>query len=292
MKKLIPKFTIFFLFIMLLLNRSDVKLSVINGFTIWVEQLLPALFPFFVFSDMFISIGIADDLCKRIGPLFARIFNTSKYSFFIFFISLVSGSPTNAKNIKNMLDNGYILKDEAEKILCFSCFFNPFLIYSITNLYLNKTDSIKIIIITYLTNIILGLVLRFKKIKINHLVKIKENNITLISSIKNNIMSLISILGTIITMLVLSTLIKTNNLYLNNIFNGLLEITTGLINLSVLNFSYNIKLILTLIYLSFGGLSIHMQIKSILKDVVSYKLFYITRIFAIIISLLLWFIIT
>jgi len=291
MKKLIPKFTIFFLFIMLLLNRSDVKLSVINGFTIWVEQLLPALFPFFVFSDMFISIGIADDLCKRIGPLFARIFNTSKYSFFIFFISLVSGSPTNAKNIKNMLDNGYILKDEAEKILCFSCFFNPFLIYSITNLYLNKTDSIKIIIITYLTNIILGLVLRFKKIKINHLVKIKENNITLISSIKNNIMSLISILGTIITMLVLSTLIKTNNAYLNNIFNGFLEITTGLINLSILNVPFNLKIILTLTYLSFGGLSIHMQIKSILKDAVSYKLFYITRILSLIISLLLWLII-
>lgn len=286
MKKIIPKFTIIFLFIMLLINRDSVKASVINGFSIWVEQLLPALFPFFIFSDMFISSGIADDLCKKIGPLFARIFNTSKYSFFIFFISLVSGSPTNAKNIKNMLDNGYILKDEAEKILCFTCFFNPFLIYSITTLYLNKSDSIKIIFITYITNVILGLLLRFKKVKINNLVKVKTNKITLIASIKNNIMALLSILGTIIVMLVLSTLIKTNNIYLNNIINGFLEITTGLINLSSLNFSYNLKFILTLIYLSFGGLSIHMQIKSILKDAVSYKLFYLTKIIAIFISII------
>lgn len=290
MKKLIPKFTIFFLFIMLILNRNDVKLSVINGFTIWVEQLLPALFPFFVFSDMFIASGVANDLCKKIGPLFAKIFNTTKYSFFIFFISLVSGSPTNAKNIKNMLDNGYIFKDEAEKVLCFTCFFNPLLIYSITTLYLQNSDSIKIIIIIYLTNIILGLILRFKKVKINKLVKIKENKISLTSSIKNNIMSLIGILGTIITMLVLSTLIKTNNVYINNIFNGLLEITSGLINLSVINFSYNTKIILTIIYLSFGGLSIHMQIKSILKDAVNYNLFYLTRLLAIIISLLLWYV--
>ena len=105
---------IIFLFIGLLFNRDEVSVQVINGFNIWLNQLLPALFPFFIFSDMFVSSGIVDDLCKKIGPLFARIFNMSKYSFFIFFISLASGSPTNAKNIKNMLDNGYILKEEAE----------------------------------------------------------------------------------------------------------------------------------------------------------------------------------
>ena len=99
-------------------------------------------------------------------------------------------------------------------------------------------------------------------------------------------MSLFSILGTIITMLVLVTLVKTNNLFINNLFNGFLEITSGLINLSVLNIPYKFKLILTIVYLSFGGLSIHMQIKSILKDAINYRLFYQTRILAIIISLL------
>jgi len=71
------------------------------------------------------------------------------------------------------------------------------------------------------------------------------------------------------------------------IFNGFFEITSGLVNLSVLNIPYNVKLILTIIYLAFGGISIHMQIKSILKDTVSYKLFYLTRVFSIIISLIL-----
>lgn len=292
MKKIIPKFMIIFLFVMLLINRENVTVSVNKGFVIWQTQLLPALFPFFIFSDMFISSGIALDLCNRFGPVFAHIFKTSKYSFFIFFISLLSGCPTNAKNIKNMLDNGYILKDEAEKILCYTCFFNPFLIYSITTLYLKSVDAIKIIIIIYFTNIIIGLILRLKKVKINNLVKNHENKISLIDSIRNNIISLLSILGTIIFMLVVTTLIKTNNIIFNNLFNGFLEITTGLINLSVLNISYSLKIILTIIYLSFGGMSIHMQIKSILKDAVSYKLFYITRLLDIIISLLLWFIIT
>lgn len=287
MKKIIPKIMIIFLFLTLLFNRNAVNIAVIKGFNIWLNQLLPALFPFFIFSDMFVSYGIASGFCRKIGPWFAKIFNTSKFSFFIFFISLASGCPTNAKNIKNMLDNGYIFKDEAEKILCFTCFFNPFLIYSITTLYLKHEDAIKIIMITYLTNIIIGFILKFKKIKINHLVKEKVNKITLVDSIKNTIMSLLSILGTIITMLVLVTLVKTNNIFIDNIFNGFLEITSGLINLSSLSISYSLKKILTITYLSFGGISIHTQIKSILKDAISYKLFYQTRFLSIFISFLL-----
>ena len=287
MRKSMYKILIIFLFCILFFKRSDVSNAVLVGVDIWYKQILPSLLPFFIFSDLFVSSGIVDDLCKKIGPLFAKIFNVSKYSLFVFFISLASGSPTNAKTIKNMLDSGYILKSEAEKILCFTCFYNPFLIYSITNLYLNKTDSLKVVFIAYLTNIILGLILRFKKTEINYLVKERNTKILFVDSIKNTMMSLIGILGTIITMLVLITLVKTNNVFIDNLFNGFLEITSGIINLSVLNINYNLKLILTIIYLSIGGLSIHMQIKSILKDTINYKLFYITRILAIIISLFL-----
>lgn len=287
MKKIIPKILIIFLFCLLFFKRSDVNEAVIVGVNIWYKQLLPSMLPFFIFSDLFVSSGIASDFVKKIGPFFTKVFNVSKYSFFIFFISLASGSPTNAKNIKNMMDNGYVLKSEAEKILCYTCFYNPFLIYSITTLFLTKSDALKVIIIIYLTNLIVGLILRFKRCEINNLIKIKHNNIMLIDSIKNTMMSLISILGTIITMMVLIALVKTNNTIINNIFNGLLEVTSGIINLSVININYNLKLILTVIYLAFGGLSIHMQIKSILKDTVSYKLFYQSKILAIIISLIL-----
>lgn len=287
MKKIIPKILIFFLFCLLFLKKQEVNEAVLVGVNIWYKQLLPSLLPFFIFSDLFVSSGIVDDLCKKIGPLFSKIFKVSKYSLFVFFISLASGSPTNAKNIKNMMDNGYILKSEAEKMLCFTMFYNPFLIYSITSLYLSSTDSIKVIIIIYLTNILIGLILRFKKCEINNLVKNTSNKILFVDSIRNTMMSLIGILGTIITMMVIVALVKTNNVYIDNIFNGFLEITSGIISLSVLNISYNLKLVLIVVYLAFGGLSIHMQIKSILKDTVSYKLFYKTRVLAIIISIIL-----
>lgn len=286
MKKNIKKIIIIFFFILLLLKRKETINAVQIGLNIWTTQLLPSLFPFFIFSDLFVSSGIVESLSNKFGNIFSKIFKVSKYSFFIFFISLFSGCPTNAKNIKNMLDNHFIDKLEAEKILSFTLFYNPFLIYSITRLFLKTKDCIIIIIIVYLSNILVGLIIRNKKCPINKLCLNTFNNITLIDSIKNTIFSLIGILGTIIFMMILVTLFKTHNIYINNIINGFLEITSGIINLSILNIAYNLKLVLCIIYLSFGGLSIHLQIKSILRDTISYKLFYQTRLLAVIIGLL------
>lgn len=287
MMKISKKIGVIILFILLLFKRNEVIEASLVGVNIWSTQLLPSLFPFFVFSDLFVSSGVIEDLSKKIGEIFSKIFKVSKYGFFIFFISLFSGSPTNAKNIKNMLDNNYINKQEAEKILCFTCFYNPFLIYTITNSFLNKTDTLKLIFIIYLTNIIIGILIRKKKCPINKLVKIEPESLSLVDSLKNTINALINILGTIMFMMILITLLKTHNIYFNNIINGLIEITSGIINLKFLALSYQTKLILTAIYLGFGGLSIHLQIKSILKNAISYKLFYMTRILSVIIFLLL-----
>lgn len=287
MMKNVKKLAIIILFILLLTNRNEAIKSCLLGVSIWLEQLLPSLFPFFIFSDLFVSSGIVNDLSNKFGSIFSSIFKVSKYSFFIFFISLFSGCPTNAKNINNMLENNYIDKLEAEKILCFTMFYNPFLIYSITSLYLTHNDSLKAIFIVYITNIIIGLIIRKKKCLINKLSLNNLKKIDLIDSIKNTIYSLINILGTIIFMMLLITLLKTHNIYFNNIINGLLEITSGIINLSALPLNYNLKFILTIVYLMFGGVSIHLQIKSILKDTISYKLFYKTRLMAVLIGLLL-----
>jgi len=66
----------------------------------------------------------------------------------------------------------------------------------------------------------------------------------------------------------------------------LLEITTSLNGLKYLNINNKIKILLSTIYLSFGGLSIHTQIKSIFKDT-DYKLFLKNKLYSIIISLII-----
>ena len=95
------------------------------------------------------------------------------------------------------------------------------------------------------------------------------------------------ILGTLIFFNIIINLIPIKNLLLKNIINGFLEITTALSSMKNINIKNNIKVILSIIYLSFGGLSIHTQIKSILPDT-NYKLFLKNRILAIFISIILY----
>ena len=65
----------------------------------------------------------------------------------------------------------------------------------------------------------------------------------------------------------------------------MLEITSGLKSLEYLDVSENLKILLCIIYLSFGGLSIHTQIKSILPDT-NYKMFLKGRLICIILSII------
>ena len=98
--------------------------------------------------------------------------------------------------------------------------------------------------------------------------------------------TLLMILGTLIVFNIIVNILPINNLLLKNIFNGLLEITTALNGIKYLSINTNFKILLSIIYLSFGGISIHTQIKSILPDT-NYKLFLKNKLLSILISIIL-----
>ena len=91
--------------------------------------------------------------------------------------------------------------------------------------------------------------------------------ITLSKSITNTIKTLFIILGIVTIFLCLTTLIS-NHLHLSPLKDGLLkgvfEMTQGLKYISSLNISLKLKAVLGAMIISFGGISVHMQIISIL----------------------------
>ncbi len=110
----------------------------------------------------------------------------------------------------------------------------------------------------------------------------------MINAIKNSIDTLLTILGTLACFLIISSIII-NKLNLNNytsaILKGILEITMGIKSLSSLNIPNIYITVITSMFLSFGGLSIHMQVLSFLIDTkISYKEFLIARIYHSILS--------
>jgi len=286
MKSKLTKLTIILFFILILLNKDIMYITIYKTTLIWFKNIVPNLLPMFIISSLIVSSNLIINICNILGRPFQYIFNINKYGVYVYILSLISGSPSNAKYIKDLRDNNLINKDEQDKLLTFTMNYNPILIISLLSLYLPLKISYKILITIILANFITGIIMRSKKDCFNNnTIHVKKTNISII--IKDTLDTLLMILGTLIFFNLIINLIPINIPILKNILNGILEITTSLSSLQYINISLNIKILLTLIYLSFGGLSIHTQIKSILPDT-NYKILLKSRIVCIFVSLILW----
>lgn len=289
---------VFFLIILtfILLNSNLIINEIINIFNVWFKRLFPSLFPFFIIGDILINYNFHYYLGTVFNPLFKLLFNTGGNISFIFLLSIFSGFPSNAKYTKELYLNKYINNKEASYALAYTFFANPLFIINMTREIFNSSRITLIILLShYLSNVFIGLIFRFKNVKTNN-IKFKKQeslpfNKLLTSSINKNINTLLSVLGIIILFVILSTWVtETFNLsiFSKSIINGILELTQGINSLRFINVSTNYKMYLMVTYLGFGGLSVHMQIKSILEDTnISLKPFYIGRILHIIISIII-----
>lgn len=279
----------------LLINKTLIFNTISYSMNLWISSIIPSLFPFFVISDILIKYNITNYIPKFIKKIFTKLFNVSDNIVTIFFLSLISGFPSNARNVRSMYDMKLISDKEASHALIFTHFSNPLFILGTVSIFFlhNETLGLIILISHYLSNIILGIISRnYNAIPIinNNLNINKQENFPkiFIGAIKNAIDTLLTILGTLTCFLVISAMIINSiniSPYNSTILKGILEITMGLRSLSLIKISDIYKVVISSMFISFGGLSVHMQVLSFLIDTnISYRNFFIARIFHSIIS--------
>ena len=280
-------FFLFFICFEILTESESILESVRFSLNIFRNNIFPSLFPFFIISSLLIKYGFVE----LMGELFKNVMNwafkiNSKCAF-IFFMSILSGNPSSAKYTRELYLNGSINKFEATKILCTSSFTSPLFILGTCAIFLNnKNVPLLILLCHYLSNIIVGIFMRNyhpsskengkvsikKAIDAMHMKRISNKEsfgVIITNSLINSINTLLLILGVITMCLVITTIID-NNISLNStiqsILNGFVEMTQGLKYISLEPIPLKLKSVLTVMILSFGGLSVHMQIMSILSD--------------------------
>lgn len=219
---------------------------------------------------------------------FNKIFKNN--DLYIFFSSILSGSPVNAVILKNYLENDYITVKKASKILAYTSFNNPLFLYNYLHLILNNNyNVIKVMGILYISNFILYIYFN-KKNNSQSFIKYKEYNLKkeLFNSIYESIQNLIKIMGIIIFFKIILDLLMTKESICYSLLKGLVEVTTGLNDLVNFNISIKIKEIISYIIISFMGLSIQMQMSIILEKYnIDYKYFYTSRVFIIALGIIL-----
>ena len=303
MNKVKKIFTIILLFsfIYLLFKYNFIlQKSVNDAVILWLNKVFPSLFIMFIINDLIINSHILDNLCNLISPIFNKIYHVSGTSLECFILCLFSGTPSSAYIIKEMLNNNSISEEDANKLISFTFFSNPLFLYNILSISFNKFITLKIIVVHYITNLLIGLFYRQNKSNNSNITIKTKENINFIkltpNAISKSFNTLLMILGTITFYMIISNyLLKIIPLNIMGevILRGILEITQSLNILPNLNILSMIKEIIALSIISFGGLSIHTQILNIISDTkVKYHNFFIGRILHVLISTTIYILIT
>ena len=267
------KLKIIYLFILIFIilvfkNYSLVLTSSLEAVHIWLNKVFPFLFIMLIISDILINLNF-DGLFKTTTP-------------FIIALSLLSGAPSNAYILANLVNLNKISDTEANIYLLFTYFANPLFLYSFFNILFTPEITLKLIIIHYLANFIIYFLVR-KKLNSQPQENIQKPYFNLGKSINKSMSTLIMILGTITFFLILTNILTKTfslNLYLSTLLKGFLEVTQGLNSLISLNILPKIKEIMAISFVSFGGLSIHFQVKCLLDEAnLNYHYFLKGRIF-------------
>lgn len=297
-KKIVLILIILLLLLQILIYSSDVIKSVRFAFDIWKNNVFPSLFPFFVLSEILIKLGFVEMTGNLFKPVMKFLFKTRGESAFIFIMSIISGNPGNAKYTRELYDQNLIDENEATKMLTFTHFCNPLFILGTIGMtfFTDYKVGVTLLLAHYLGNFVIGLFVRNKfpslplRKNIQKRTSNEENIGTIITnSLLNSINTLLLILGAISICLVFTTIIEQNfefSPFIQTIINGLVEVTQGVKYVSLTGMDIKVKEILCVAFLSFGGLSIHLQVISMIAGTkIKYLPFLISRFFHAFISI-------
>ena len=276
MKRNIPIIIISCGFIYLLFTKQNIlSLSVVYSSKLFLTKIMPTILPLYIISKILINYNV---------PYYiAKIFHNNLYGY-IFFMGMISGCPNNAIMIKDLLNKEIINIKQANKYIMCSFFSNPLFLYMMLSNVFNVKITILIIMSHYLANIIIYLINPCNNVNIIKVIPLKFNTL-IVNSIKSASNLFMNIYITIVFFNIIIYLIPSILLP----FNGLIELTQGLNNLNFINYNINIKILLALIYISFGGLSIIFQTLNVLSETkIESRLFIKSRFYQIFISILIY----
>jgi len=258
------------IFKLLFLAHPDVVLAASRtGLLLWFNNVLPALLPFMIITNMLMSLGFAEFFGKFLAPIMRKIYNLPGPGGVAFLIGLTSGYPIGAKAVTELRKIHAISKPNAQHLLAFCNNAGPIFILGVVGIGFFGSRNIGYILWAahIMAALILGILLRDKskpmqqKAIVTPAIELSFGK-TLGGSVKNAMESMAVIGGLIIffntVLAVLGEVGLPDNGLLAGWLAGLVEVTGGLSKISAEGIS-TATLAVAAFVIAFGGFSIHMQ---------------------------------
>ncbi len=137
--------------------------AALKGISIWWTVLFPALFPFFVISEMMLGTGIVHFLGKLLDPLMRPLFKVPGIGGFVFAMGYISGYPVGARLTAQLYEKGLINRIEGERLVSFTTSSDPiFLIGAVSvGFFQNAAIAPILAVAHYGGGFLVGLAMRF-----------------------------------------------------------------------------------------------------------------------------------
>lgn len=259
-----------------------------SGISFCISVIIPSAFPFMILADLLLYFMHFEKI-KAARELFFRLFKINGYAISVLLTGLISGFPIGAKLARELYISGKISKKECERLIGFSNNASP--AFVISGIGFGLLGSLKTGVFLYFISVISSLTAGliwalFAKREICVACDY-SNSFSFTNSIKSATKATLNICGFICFFSVIIDLlckIIKSELALA-VISSFLEVGNASRFITELNLSYTIKLPLLAFAISFSGISVLFQSKSILSDTdISMKIYYVMKLFSGILS--------
>ncbi|NBC71575.1 sporulation integral membrane protein YlbJ [Paenibacillus sacheonensis] len=135
----------------------------LRGLSIWWEVLFPALFPFFVISELLLGFGIVHFFGKILDPLMRPLFRIPGIGGFVVTMGYASGYPVGARLTAQLWEQKLINRAEGERLVAFTTTSDPiFLIGAVSVGFFHSVALAPVLAAAhYGGGLLIGLLMRF-----------------------------------------------------------------------------------------------------------------------------------
>lgn len=314
-KNLLPTIFCIFTICLVIFSKSNL-VAAKDGLILWANNVVPSLLPFFIATELLSYTNVIARLGKLLNPIMRPLFHVPGIGSYALLMGIISGYPTGAKIVVNLRNEGLCTKEEAERMLAFSNNSGPLFILGTVGITLfgNSTIGFLLLFTHILACLSVGIIFRFWKFKNNSAINLYSLNKTtnkeevnfsnlgdiLGKSILSSIKTIVVIGGFVVLFSVILSILKSSNIiyilgkfiypFLNflgiedfrfatSIVSGFLELTNGVMQVSSIACKQiSINIIICAFLLGFGGISILLQVYSIIaKSDISIKAYFIGK---------------
>lgn len=264
-RRILPTLGLLGVMALLLLCSADAAQAVRDALALCVQSVIPALFPFFVVSSLFIDLGCAAVLGRSLAPIMRRLFGVSGAGGTAFLLGIIGGYPVGGRTAGELYRSGQCEREECERLLAFCNNAGPSFILGIAGL--GCFGSVIVGAWLYLIHVgaavMVGLLFRSTSRQMGRPKKTETPRWAdaLIEAVRGGAMSMVNICAFVVFFLVILRLFSRFTGIQHGAILGIVEMTNGILRLA----NDRRGFIWAAGLLGWGGLSVHCQTAAVLS---------------------------